>query len=105
MHCIMISKMFGGTYLFYGKKSHMVEERRPDVVKMPKESENTPLLFVVPNLEREKKTEVQSQYLMAPAFSNPFTLKSVQFQLSPGSLTRNVTSHSMKSLAFHSLLR
>ena len=37
---------------------------------------------------------------------NPFTPKSDQSQIHPlGSLTRNITSHSMKNLAFHSLLR
>ena len=36
---------------------------------------------------------------------NPFTPKSDQFQLSPYSLTWNITSHSMENLAFHCLLR
>ena len=35
---------------------------------------------------------------------NPFTLKSDQYQVSPQfSLTKNMTSHSMKNLAFHKL--
>ena len=36
---------------------------------------------------------------------NPFTPKSDQCQISPCSLTRNITPHSMKNLTFHSLLR
>ena len=36
---------------------------------------------------------------------NPFTPKSVQFQISPCSLTSNITSHSMENLALHTLLR
>ena len=36
---------------------------------------------------------------------NPFSPKSDQFQISPCSLTRNITSHSVNNLAFHSLLR
>ena len=34
-------------------------------------------------------------------WQNPFTPKSDQVQISPCSLTRNITSHSMKNLAFH----
>ena len=36
---------------------------------------------------------------------NPFTPKSYQFSNFSGSLTRNITSHSMENLAFHSFLR
>ena len=36
---------------------------------------------------------------------SPFTPKSDQCQISPCSLTRNITPHSMKNLTFHSLLR
>ena len=36
---------------------------------------------------------------------NPFTSKSDQCQISPKSVTRNITLRSMKHLAFHSLLR
>ena len=32
---------------------------------------------------------------------NPLAPKSDQFQISPRSLTRNITSHSMENLAFH----
>ena len=31
----------------------------------------------------------------------PFTSKSDQLQISPAAFTRNITSHSMKNLAFH----
>ena len=36
---------------------------------------------------------------------NPFTPKSDQCQISPAGVNRNITSHSMKNLAFHSLFR
>ena len=56
-------------------------------------------------LRKRPVTSKIPAHVTAELCVNPFTPQSDQFQVSSCSLIRDITSHSMENLAFHSLIR